>query len=153
MSLCAAAMICSVAADISALLWHCRGSFVLRSIDKRFSGSSLRGFVLFLRGRSRILRYLLRCLTHDFPAEINSWIPVNFSLCRRPKGGIWMTHVSMLPAKTLFIMLPWGHTEMMTCFSSKVGGGIECFCGHLALMAVANLSNFSLWHRQKSVYG
>ena len=61
------------------------------------------------------------------------------------KMFVWMTLVSMLPAKALFIMLPWGHAEMMMmmiCFSSKVGDGIECFCVHLALATVANLSNF-----------
>ena len=60
----------------------------------------------------------------------------NFSLSvalRQPKKCVWMTHVSMLPAKTLFIMLPWGHTEMMICFSNKSGHGIEGFSGHWAL--------------------
>ena len=60
-----------------------------------------------------------------------------------------MTHVSILPTKTLFIMMAWGHTEMMIRFSSQMGGGIEHFCGHLSLGRGPNLSNFSLCCRPK----
>ena len=44
-----------------------------------------------------------------------------------------MTHVGMLPTKVLFIMLPWGHAEMMICFSCIMGDVIEFIHGHLVL--------------------
>ena len=64
-----------------------------------------------------------------------------------------MTHVSMLPAKALFIMLPWGHTEMMICFSNINLGMALSASVAIWPLAVANLSNFLLCGRPKSVYG
>ena len=57
----------------------------------------------------------------------------HFSSLPQHKGGIWMTHVEMLPAKVLPIMLPWGHAETNICLSCKMEDGIEFIHGHLVL--------------------